>query len=171
MLIEKEKPFAGKFRTYVSLLLVVVLTSALIACSSQTSDTELVQAANNYMAKKQVREATLELRNALKKNPDNAQARYLLGKINLEMGDIASAEKEFRRAVRFGWNKQQSQLELAKTLLIQRKFKKVIGSIKAGNDWSKTARADLLGLQAAASAGMGNLKQASLILAAARKYK
>ncbi len=152
-------------------VLIVVLALMLCACGSGQNDRELVQSAKNYIAKQQVRAAALELKNALQRNANNAEARYLLGTIELEAGDAASAEKEFRRASKLGWNNAQSQLELAKALLVQRKFKQIVTSIKAGDDWSKMEKANLLGLQAGAEADRGNLGQATKILVTARRYQ
>lgn len=155
---------------YTKVLLLAMTACFLIACSS-SSDTELVETAKNYIAENQLREAALELKNALQSNPDNAEARYLLGGIQLNVGDIASAEKEFRRSAELGWKDERAKINIARALLLQRKFKEMIEDITAANDWSKTAQADFLGLRAIAEANMGNFVKAKLTLVDGENHK
>ena len=139
-------------------------TLLLLACGIGENDSENVLAAKEYLAQDQIREAALELRNALQKNPENAEARFLLGQIQLDVGDIASAEKEFRRAAEFAWNAEEVNLALARTLLLQQKYNELLKMIEAGPDWSSSGQADTLALRAAAEAGLGNLEEARRII-------
>ena len=147
----------------------LLITLALVACGSGKDDTQMVLAAKDYLAQKQIREAALELKNALQANPDNAEARYLLGQIQLDIGDVPSAEKEFRRAAEAGWNAEEAQIALARTLLLQQQFDKLLEDIKAGHSWTAVAKANLLGLRAAAEAGRGNIELSRSIVAEAEK--
>ena len=74
-------------------MLFIITAGVLVSCGSSASDKELIESARNYLAEDQVRAASIELKNALQKNPKNAEARYLLGKVNAQIGDLASAEK------------------------------------------------------------------------------
>lgn len=159
-----------KILRYTKVPLLVMAACILVACSS-SSDTELVATAKNYIAENQPREAALELKNALQTNPDNAEARYLLGKIQLDVGDIASAEKEFRRSAELGWVDELVKIDIARALILQRKFKEMTEDVTAASDWSKAAEADLLGLRAVAEASMGDLVKAKLTLVEGEKYK
>ena len=76
--------------------LLVLAAVALIGCGPGASDKELIDNAKRYMAEKKVNEATIEIKNALQTNPENAEARYLLGEISMQIGNLASAEKEFQ---------------------------------------------------------------------------
>ena len=156
---------------YTKSALLAVAVCMLVACGPGASDTELVETAKNYMAENQIREAALELKNALQSNPDNAEARYLLGKIQLDVGDIVSAEKEFRRSAELGWIAELVNVDLARTLLLQRKFKEMIKDVTVGEGWSQTATADLFGLRAVAEASMGKLDKAKKTLAEGATYK
>jgi putative PEP-CTERM system TPR-repeat lipoprotein len=126
----------------------------------------MVQAARNYLSEQHVREAALELRGALQKNPDNAEARYLLGQINLDLGAVAAAEKEFRRARAAGWQEDEAQVGLARALINANKFQDLMDEVEIKEDYSPTTRADLYGLRAAAQAGLGEVDQARETLAA-----
>lgn len=151
--------------------LLAVSACLLIACGPGASDTELVETAKKYLLDNQMREAALELKNALQVNPENAEARYLLGEIQLTAGDLQAAEKELRRSAELGWVDELVKIDLARTLILQRKFKEVIEGVAVGSGWSQSASADLLGLQAFAKASMGNMEQAKSLLAEAALSK
>ena len=144
--------------------ILALATLILVACSGP-DDLQMVQAARNYLSEQSVREAALELRGALQKNPDNAEARYLLGQINLDFGDDASAEKEFRRAREAGWQEDEAQVGLARALINANKFQDLIDEVEIKADYLPTARANLYGLRAAAQAGLGDVDQARETLA------
>lgn len=160
----------GHLRRYIYLLLLVVFTASLISCGNQASDKELVQAASNYLSDNRVREAALELKNALKQNPANARARYLLGMIELDLGDFAAAEKELKRAKKSGWNEEQAVTALAQVLLLEGKYQEVTEVTKIGETWAPGTKADVLALQALALANTGDLDTATQYLEKAGKY-
>jgi putative PEP-CTERM system TPR-repeat lipoprotein len=76
---------------------VVALAAFLAACSGGNPD-KLLASAKDYLAKHDTKSAEIQLKNALEKEPDLAEARYLLGRTLLDRGEVASAEKELRRA-------------------------------------------------------------------------
>jgi cytochrome c-type biogenesis protein CcmH/NrfG len=142
----------------------VVAMVILVACSSP-DDQQMVQTARDYLGNRNVQEAALELRNALQQNPDNAEARYLLGQINLDIGDFASAEKEFRRAREAGWHEEEAQIGLARALISTNRFQDLVDEVEIKDSYAPTARANLYGLRAAAAAGLGDVEQAREMLA------
>lgn len=148
--------------------LLVIAAGALIACGSGASDKELIESAKSYMAEKQVSEATIELKNALQTNPKNAEARYLLGEISLQIGNLASAEKEYQRALEMGWNAEAALIGKMRAMNAQRKYKEVLEISNATNDWPDTAQANLLALKAIAYVGEGDLVKAKNIYLSAQ---
>src|SRR5215470_15714350 len=78
--------------------LTALVASLLVGCGPRTPDA-LVISAKEYIAKGDRNEAVIQLKNALSQNPDLPEARYMLGKLLLETGDIASAEKELKKAL------------------------------------------------------------------------
>jgi len=95
-----------------SLLMVILL----VACGSSDPQT-LVSSAKDYLAKKNSKAAVIQLKNALEKNPDLPEARYLLGKTLLETGDASGAEVELRKADALHYDPNQLTPTLAEALL------------------------------------------------------
>ena len=135
-------------------IVLILFVFLLFACGG-VDDKQSVLTAKNYIENNQLREANLELKNALKANPKNAEARYLLGEINITIGDMASAAKEFRKAQEAGWDEAQSQIGLMRALINSGEFKKVLDDIQIKENYSSKTRADLYGLKAFAEAASG----------------
>lgn len=149
-------------------LVLLPLLLALAACGNLfPDDQELVQRAHDYLSERRVKAAAIELRNALQKNPDNAEARYLLGNISLSDGDYATAAKEFRRAAAAGWDPGQAATELARALLGMGNYRELVDEILVRDSYTATTQADLHALRALAEAGLGNMSQAGKSLDAA----
>lgn len=111
----------------ISLACAVVLTGC-----GEPSATELLASARSHLAKNEVEAARLELKTLLQGQPDSAEARFLLGKLMLDTGDIAAAEAELRRALEGGHPEAtvlpllaRSMLGLGKGALLLQQFGKV----------------------------------------------
>ena len=61
-------------------------------------DNRFVVSARAHYENGRMREAAIELKNALRQDPGDASARLLLGRILLEQGDVAGAESELQKA-------------------------------------------------------------------------
>lgn len=92
---------------------------------SETSEDHLLRARQFIQNDKQ-QEALIELKNALSKDPENAEARWLLGSIYLEKEEMSNAEKELMRAKELNWNKDDVLPLLAKTWLALGKYDQVL---------------------------------------------
>lgn len=159
MIMHIKNSVRGGVKCVVFILLAIVLN----ACSGPT-DQQLVLMAKDYLSQSKVREAAIELKSALQENPKNAEARYLLGGINLSLGDAASAEKEFKRAADAGWPEEQAQIGIARAMLVRNARQKLLDEIKVKDSYSASARANLYALHALAQAGLNNLSQADSLL-------
>ena len=93
------------------------LILALSACSKPDTPEALIADAQAYQAKGDTKAAIIQLKNALNKSPDNAQARLQLGALHIDSGDPASAEKELRKALALGSNRAIVLPQLARALL------------------------------------------------------
>ena len=155
-----------KLRRLFNHLLLTTFLLTVIACDNAgMSEQQMLQNAKTYMDKGELMAASLELRNTLQKNSKNAEARYLLGSINLKIGDLVSAEKEFRRAADAGWSQEAVQLQLARIFINKKEFGKFLDEIKTADTWSVNTRANIAGLRALAEASQNDLTKAKNSLA------
>ncbi|MCE2915611.1 MAG: tetratricopeptide repeat protein, partial [Rubrivivax sp.] len=71
----------------------LALVAALLAgaCSQGSSEKDLLASARSYFDKKDYAAATIQLKGALQKNENSAEARLLLGQTLLEQGDPRTA--------------------------------------------------------------------------------
>lgn len=76
----------------------LALSFTLIACS-QASDEELLERARTAMQQGDARTAEIDTRTALQQNPDNPDARYLLGEAYLFQQNAVAAADELQRSL------------------------------------------------------------------------
>ncbi|MCF6355922.1 MAG: PEP-CTERM system TPR-repeat protein PrsT [Candidatus Polarisedimenticolaceae bacterium] len=119
----------------ISALFILALLSGCDGLFNELSDAEHVSKAQTYLDEGKLASASIELKNALSKNSDNAQAHWLLGKLHVETGDGLSAEKELTRAKELGVNDDAVLPLLLEALLLQENYsgvlKQDISSVRA----------------------------------------
>ncbi len=104
-----------------------LVTSAAYAITEESQD--YYKEAEEYLKKGDGAAAAIQLKNAVKADPDNVEARLLLGQYHLRRGDAQSAEKEFREALRRGLPEDKILLPLAQAYLLQGKSKELLTEI------------------------------------------
>lgn len=152
-------------------LLPSLLASFILASCAGESPEQMLASAKDYLAKNDSKAAVIQIKNALQKNPDLGEARYLLGKALLEGGDAVSAEVELRKARTLNYLPDQTTPMLANALLQQGQPKKLLaefGSVRLG---SAEANADLLTTVSISHASTGNVREAEKSLQAALAAK
>jgi putative PEP-CTERM system TPR-repeat lipoprotein len=105
------------------------LTLGLSGCDvlDSRTDADHVARARELRDKGDLNGSIIELKNALQKNPENAEARSFLGRVYVERGDGAAAEKELRRAIElYGAKKADLRLSLAEALSLQGKNQEIL---------------------------------------------
>lgn len=134
----------------------------LSACDSTSRLTpeEHVQRAKDYESKGELISAIIELKNAVEKNPQNSQARLLLGKIYVESGDGVAAEKELNIAQKQGVIAAGVAVPLANALLLQGRHKDVLEKLSDVTGLSASGKAELHVLKGKAYLGLGEQQQA-----------
>jgi putative PEP-CTERM system TPR-repeat lipoprotein len=108
--------------------------------------------------------AIIQLKNVLQKSPENAEARYLLGVIYNETGDFSSAKAELGRALELRYDPAKVIPPLAKSLLMQGEFQKVLDQPRIEVDAPNLVQAEILTLRALASIGLGREQEGRELL-------
>ncbi|MEW7849572.1 XrtA/PEP-CTERM system TPR-repeat protein PrsT [Massilia aurea] len=109
----------------------ILFGAGISGCSRTQTAEELLVEAQQYEQKGDRKAALIQLKNAVEKNPENAQVRLRLGTLQLEMGDAPSAEKELRRAASLNLPAATIAPLLAQSLLAQGKFEPLLNDISA----------------------------------------
>ena len=149
-----------------ALLVTIVLTSS--GCGKFNSAEGFYQDALTQYKKGETRSAVIQLKNAAEKDPNFAPARYLLAVVYNENGDFNSAEKEARKALALGFEKNQATIELARALLGQGQGKKMLAEIST-SAWQGDTLATISALRGNAHLMLGEVDAAQADFEQARQ--
>jgi len=124
--------------------------------------------ARKAVQKGDLRAAQIDLRNAVRSDPQNAEAHYWLGRISLELGDAVAAEREARAAKDRGFDPHQAVPLLGQTLLAQQKFNDLLNDLQpTGKD--HVLDADILVARGYAELGLQDTAKAQAAFALAEQ--
>jgi len=124
------------------------------------TDTQYIQRAKDAQDQGDLRTSVIELKNALKQNPDNPEARWILGKIYVELGNGQAAEKELGRARDLGVDPIALVIPYGQSQLLQNKFSIVLDEVKPQASMSAHDQAIVQVLRGNAYLGEGALDEA-----------
>lgn len=96
---------------------------------SNSASANFLSEAETYFKEGKYNYAVIQAKNALRENPNQAQARFLLGKSLLELGNFSSAEIELSKADSMGIPKDELAIPLARIDLAQKKYDAVISRL------------------------------------------
>jgi tetratricopeptide (TPR) repeat protein len=144
------------------------ISASLVAGCGPATPQALVASAKEYLAKNDRSAAVVQLKTALQKDPDNAEARFLLGKALLETGDVVSAQKELQKAGELKYPADQIAPALARAVFIASGPDKVIADFANAPTASPEARADLQTTLGQAYSNKENVDAALAAFAAAK---
>lgn len=123
-------------------------------CSeTELSDVEHVSRANDFYDQGDLRASGIELKNAIQKNPDNTEARWLLGRIYVKTGEGASAEKELKRAIKSGLPRYVVLISLAQAMLLQKQYDAVLDEIQVLEKLEDVDKAEIYAIRGEAYIG------------------
>lgn len=154
----------------------VVITSALLmvftlllgGCGKTMTDAEHVARAEDYLDEGDLSAGVIELKNALGVNPGNVEARWLLGRIYIEIGHPTGALKELRKAEELGIERSAILLPLAHTYIVMHGYQAVLDELRPVPGISEEDLAELTALHGHAYLGLGDLKKATAAYEEAR---
>lgn len=150
-------------RAALSALLVSLLV---IACGGDSPE-KMLGSAKEYLAKNDPKSAVIQIKNVLQKNPDSAEARFLLGQALVDGGDRPSAEVELRKALALKYSQDLVVPRLAQAMVGQGQFKKLIDEFGKTALTDPVAKADLQTSLAMAYSAQGNTAAFAAAMSAA----
>ena len=145
---------------------VLGLSLLLAACAGDSTD-ELIKSARAYLAKNDGKAAIVQLKNVLQLKPDSAEARFLLGKALLDADDPVSASVELRKALDLNQPALQVAPLLARSLLAEGQYQKLVDQFAEVDLPEPAAVADLKSSVATAYAALGKPEKSRTAVAVA----
>lgn len=147
-------------------LSIALLGTLLLTACERGSVEQLRAEAVAYHQRGETQAALIQLKNALEITPRDAEVRAMMATMYNDSGEVLAAEKEIRKAMDYGAPPAQALPVLARALLLQGQFQKVL-------DETAGASADptLLSLRGDAWLGLANIEQAGKHYEAALKIK
>lgn len=149
-------------------ILALIFASSLLHASDSSG---YIKEAEQYLKSGELKSAVIQLKNALQENPSAVDARLMLGKIYLQLGNGASAEKELKRAQKLRAPKELWELELGRAYLLQRKYLQIIDEIKEASDSLPETKARVWLLRGEAFFGLNKLQEARNAFAKAKELQ
>ena len=107
-------------------LLACLCATLAVACGGGDKPEALVSSAKDYLVKGDAKAAVVQLKSALQKNSELAEARFLLGRAYLDTEDVLAAEKELRKALELGYPAGTINPILAQVRVRKGEFKQVV---------------------------------------------
>lgn len=141
-----EQP-AGFLRTAMRWLPIALLSLLIQSCGGNRTDQEYMQLARKALERGNYNVAVIELKNALQTNPENSEARLLLGKTYIDFEDGASAEKELRHAQEQGLSDNSLMVSLARALFLQGKYDEIVDEFPVAPELAPDQKAELLAIR------------------------
>jgi len=139
--------------------LALSLALALTACGGD-DPAKLMADAKVALAKDDYSAAVIQLKGALQKEPTSSEARFLLGKTLLKLGDSAGAETELQKALDAGYDADAVVPLIAQALTDAGQYKRLEARFAHQKLRSPQAQADLLVAVAASRFGDGQSERA-----------
>ena len=127
-----------------------------------------MKTAQTLIAKGDLRGAQLELRNAVRQNPDSADAHLRLGQVQLQLGDAVAGEKELKSARDLGGDRWAILPQLGQSYMSQGRYKDVLTEIPPEGPTPEIASKNLM-LRAMAQVALSDIDGAKRTLAQAEK--
>lgn len=144
----------------------IALVAALAACSGE-SGSQLIASGKSYLDRHDSRAAIIQFKSALQKQPQSAEARFLLGRALLADGDAGGAAVELQKALELHHDESQVLPLLARALLQAGDLRRLGTNYGERNLSDRAAQAALKSTLAASWARLGDIARARAAVDAA----
>lgn len=121
---------------------------------------ERIQKAKDFEAKQDYHASVIELKSALQQEPNNAQARWLLGLDYLKLNQGGDAETQLEKAVQLGISPASARIPLAKAWLLKGDYGKVLDKLAPSDKDDPQTLAQILQIRGDALMGQGKYTEA-----------
>jgi putative PEP-CTERM system TPR-repeat lipoprotein len=155
---------------FAAFLLAGTAAPSLAATAEQEKSDKFYREAQEYMKKRDVNSAVIQLKNALKADPGNIAARLMLADIYNRLNQAQYAEKELRAAEQRGAPFSDIMIELGKSYLMQGRFEDLMKEITVDKA-TDANRSDVLVLRGQAELGQKHYDVAESLFEEAHKAK
>ena len=137
---------------------------SLFSCGKNTTSQEHIAKAKSAIESQELTISEIELKNALKIDSKNAEARFLLGKLYLSQGNALVAVKELERALSLKFDSNQTVPLLARAYFVMENYADIFGLFKYGNSLNSDSKVKYLAFKsiAALNAGKNQLSQETI---------
>ncbi|WP_428486053.1 XrtA/PEP-CTERM system TPR-repeat protein PrsT [Rhodopila sp.] len=107
-----------------------IMIGAWVGAWPLTAHADYLSSAQDAIRKGDLRSAQIDLRNAIRADPHNAEAHYWLSRVVFELGDPVASEREAMAARDRGYDPHRTVPLLAQALLAQNKFEQLLDTLK-----------------------------------------
>jgi putative PEP-CTERM system TPR-repeat lipoprotein len=151
------------------LRLAAIAAAFLVSACGSLTDAQHVQRARAYQEEGKLDSAVIELKNALQKNGKNAEARRRLGEIYVLLGLGADAEKELKRALELGVDRETLKTALGEALLLQAQNQRVLDEIELAAQASPQEAAKIVEIRGRAHFALRRIEEGCALFSKARE--
>jgi putative PEP-CTERM system TPR-repeat lipoprotein len=155
---EHQRRTPGKTARLLTVLTMACLLAACNLISGQSAEEHLAKA-RTFLADNNANAAIIEIKNALQKDANLQEGRWMLGNVYLQLGSGEAAEKELLNARSLGYTGADLDSALLQAYMLQRKFQEVVDATDAGATAGNLEAADLTS-RAEALLGLNRLADA-----------
>jgi putative PEP-CTERM system TPR-repeat lipoprotein len=143
-----------------TLLAAGLALAALSGLAVPAHATDYLGEAKRFLAKGELKAAEIELKNAVRADPHQMAARYLLARVELQLGNPIAAEAQAKAAMAGGYDPDHTAPLLAETYLEQHKYRELLRDFSAETG-SPARRAGILVARGYAQIALGEPQQAA----------
>jgi putative PEP-CTERM system TPR-repeat lipoprotein len=150
------------------LLIAAVVASAGCDVTQRYTEQQHMQRASEFQAQGKLESAIIELKNAVQKNPKNAEARQRLGEIYIAQGLGEAAEGELKRAQDLGIDYELLKVPMGQALLLQGEYARILREVRTAPTSPPENVPKILEIQGRAQLGANHFEEGCQLFAQAQ---